>query len=545
MPRLLPLALLALGCATFQPVTSDSLRAETWLELTSAHLVVHTNVQRDVAERMVKQLERNRRALLLLWGPDVDPPGRLRVLVLKSRAQMEHFAEGTAAGLYSVDPTGPVLVLFADGGYLFGDGDGSEVTQVHELAHAVMFGVLEHQPRWLAEGLAVYLENVRVGADNTVALGKVNVRALTHVRAGGRVPLAVLRSWSGFSLSPSDTADRYGSAWAWVHFLFNERPQPFLAYLEQLARGIPDEQAWRSVFTESDAQLEQALGVYLQSGHAGFTTLPLPPVPQEVTVAPLPAAAVHATLGQLYLSASGKRTREERLALAKPELEAALKLDPQQPIARTLLAAIDGRWAPGTGAHGTAEVSELPGCPDEIDPENAIEGASTPLPRTRVAEFGAGALMAHGEEPPIAPLSAITELTAGRVGLFATAGRQSARLVLLREDAPGACVITAWGTQLEDTEGLGDIQRWTSKDLRHAVFVLEVKREKETRFVTVATDGKRAWAPLRGGASAQLIARSAKLRPQSGKLYLDVTVKGPGATVFVFRPESGSFEPLR
>lgn len=538
------LALLLLtACATFQPVTSESLRAEPWLEVKTAHAVIHTNVSRDVAERMARQLERNRRALLLLWGPDVDPPGQLRVLVVKSREQMKHFAGENIAGLYVVDPTGAVLILAADGGYLLGDGDGSEATQVHELAHAVMHGVLPYQPRWLAEGLAVYLENVRVDADNNVALGKVNVGALTHLRGGGRVPLAVLRSWSGFSLSASDTQDRYATAWGWVHFLFNERPQPFLAYLDKLAGGAAEDEAWRAAFTEPETQLEQALSVYLQSGHSGFTTLPLPPVPQELSVSPLAAASVHAALAQLYLSGPGRRTHEERVALAMPELTAALKLDQEERIARRLQAALDGKLR-FTSTHGTDAGSTLPPCPEDIPLSNVIEGESKPPPRTRVAEFGPGALGTRGAEVT-SPQSSTTKLSAGAVGLFATAEGQIAHAVLVREEAPGACVLTGWLTWLDGAAALGPLQSWTSKDGQHAVFVIQVKRGEERRWVTLATDGKRAWAPLMGGVSAQLIAKEAKLRPQSGKLYLDIKVKGPTATVFVFRPESGTFEQLR
>jgi len=190
-------------------------------------------------------------------------------------------------------------------------------------------------------------------------------------------------------------------------------------------------------------------------------------------------------------------------------------------------------------------------CPADISRDNAIEGSALPPPGTRVSSFGLDALWLPGNADQLPSLTeARVTLTLGELALVLGNRGQGTRALLLRPDEPGACVLAAWDTSLPGSVKLHKLQKWTSPDQQMAVFVLGLVHHMEgapdeNRWITLATDGRRVWAPLKGGNSAQLLVKQAKLRPQSGKLYLDVIVTGPGATVFAFRPESGQFEQLR
>jgi hypothetical protein len=184
-------SLLLSGCAAVQP-TPQSLTEKPWREVSTEHLTLLTNLDEKTARKSAVDLERHRRALLMMWGPQANPAGKLEVIVLRTEQDLQTFAGTTYAGFY-VGSTDTLVLAGETAGFV--ESTANVVVQVHELAHSVMRTMLRRQPRWLAEGLASYLETTHINASDEVVLGKVSYDRLMLVRARGRIPFEGLRAW--------------------------------------------------------------------------------------------------------------------------------------------------------------------------------------------------------------------------------------------------------------------------------------------------------------------------------------------------------------
>src|SRR5690606_13226569 len=121
------------GCSLLTQ-TPRSVAEQPWRTVESDHFRVLTDLSPEVAVRSAVELERFRRALLRVWGPRVDPPGRTDVIILRSRGELHAFAERHYAGWYAHAPPFSVLVFGAEG-YAMADAPALPQVQLHELAH--------------------------------------------------------------------------------------------------------------------------------------------------------------------------------------------------------------------------------------------------------------------------------------------------------------------------------------------------------------------------------------------------------------------------
>lgn len=335
--------LLFLGCASPPEVRDETLREATWLAVATPHTTVRTNLPAATAEKLTRALECDRQALSHWTGVSGAPRTfGVDAIILARRSELAHFADSHLGGLHAHRMGSSLLVLAADGDRLLGREELPEELRRHELAHALLYGAIARQPRWLAEGLAAYLETMAVDAHGQVTFGKVNPNALTILlRDRGRIGFERVRAWRGFGLGQGETSRYYASAWAWVHFLHNERREAFTRYLQHLADGMSDDAAWSEAFNEPDLALERALSGYLKAGYFAEQTVKLPACEGEVQIAPLPPAGIHTTLAQLLLSSPKQAGREARRARAREELTRALELDPEASVPRRLLLSLD------------------------------------------------------------------------------------------------------------------------------------------------------------------------------------------------------------
>ncbi|MFP2957153.1 DUF1570 domain-containing protein [Myxococcus sp. 1LA] len=318
--------LLSTGCATSRALCPQE-GGRPWHEVQSTHFRIQTNLSPEAATTTALELEKHRRALLLAWGTDFDPPGTVEVILLRNLHELGEFTQGHAAGFAGITERGPLLVMGGNG-YLLEDSPDLRL-QTHELAHYLSHFVLLRQPRWLAEGLAQYLETAHIKpSTNEVVLGRPNGWNLGYVREHGWLDLNELWAWDQKGLlSQSEQQWHYASSWLWVHYLFNIHPERMEDFQLRLARAEDPKKAWEASF-RGVRDLRGELRTYVTSGRYSVLTMPLPAVPTQVDVQPMPTADVHAVRAMLYLRSPGERTGEQRLENAKRELAQALKEEP-------------------------------------------------------------------------------------------------------------------------------------------------------------------------------------------------------------------------
>jgi tetratricopeptide (TPR) repeat protein len=331
--------LLATGCVGTRALCPDE-GGRPWSEVRSKHFRIQTNMAPEAATSTALELEKYRRALLLAWGSDFDPPGTVDVILLRNQNELNEFTQGRAAGYATVTERGPLLVLGGNSYLLEGSPDLR--LQTHELAHYLSRFVLMRQPRWLAEGLAQYLETVHIKVrTNEAVLGRANGWDLGYVRAHGWLDLEELWQWDQRNpLSAAESQQHYSSAWLWVHYLLNIHPERFEDFQTRLARAEDPRRAWEASF-RGVQDLKGELTTYVRTGRYSILTLPLPPVPTEVDVRPLEAADAHALRALLYLRSPGERAVEQRLAEARREVAQGLKEGPANVNATILAMQLD------------------------------------------------------------------------------------------------------------------------------------------------------------------------------------------------------------
>ncbi|MCP3102511.1 DUF1570 domain-containing protein [Myxococcus sp. K15C18031901] len=165
-----------------------------WSEVRSEHFRLHTDLSPDVAAKSAVELEKLRRALLLAWGTDFNPEGSVDVILLRNTSEMAEFTQGRYVGFVSTTERGPLLVMSGEG-YVLDNGPEQRL-QTHELAHQLSQHVLLRQPRWLAEGLAQYLETTHIKPSTGEAvLGRVNTNSRDYVTRRGWLDLDELWEW--------------------------------------------------------------------------------------------------------------------------------------------------------------------------------------------------------------------------------------------------------------------------------------------------------------------------------------------------------------
>lgn len=315
----------ATGCAGSRALCPQE-GGRPWSEVESAHFRIQTNLSPDAATATALELEKYRRALLLAWGPDFDPPGTVEVILVRNQSELNEFTQGHAAGFAGSTERGPLLVM-AGNGFVLDDSPDLRI-QTHELAHYLSRFVLLRQPRWVAEGLAQYLETIHIKVStNEVVLGRAHRWNLGYVREHGVLDLEDLWGWEQRGLqSQSEQQQHYASAWMWVHYLMNMYPEQFEDFQTRLARAEDPKPAFDAAF-RGVQDWKSGIVTYATSGRASVLTMPLPPVPTKTDVRPMNAADVHAIRALLYMRAPGALKPEQRKENAQREVAQGLKED--------------------------------------------------------------------------------------------------------------------------------------------------------------------------------------------------------------------------
>ncbi|HVE81722.1 MAG TPA: DUF1570 domain-containing protein, partial [Myxococcales bacterium] len=267
--------------------------AAGWLELRSEHFRLRTNLDPEEGAELISVLEDDLQALAQAVPSGRVPPGEVNVIAFSSVEQVREFDPHPA--FYVSNGRGTLIVLGAEATFLPGRElpVGQEAT--HELAHYVTAPGARGWPRWLAEGMAQYLETVALegrGEGRTAVIGRASP-SLVYSMQAGTVPLRKLWEWdTATQLAAADEHHLYVTAWAWVHFLTNRHPGQLLDWERRLAAGEEPRPAFAAAFPGlTDELLDGELYGYLGGGEYVTSTRPIPERGLRASVSPLPPAS--------------------------------------------------------------------------------------------------------------------------------------------------------------------------------------------------------------------------------------------------------------
>ena len=395
------------GCAGIPPTfRCPAHGGPPWREMATEHYLLRTDLPGPEAAELVGRIERLRAAVAAgLPGGAPGPPGRVDVVAFRTLEEYQPFSPDNALGYYIRYEGGPPRIVVP--GEI---GPWQRAMLAHELTHDFLAGKYRRQPRWFAEGLAVYMESVETDASGSVVtVGAPPPERLERARSSP-VPVAELLEWDG-SRGRRPAVDYYASSWLLMHWLVEERPRAFEALVRELSAGSPPEAAWHAALPEFDPDRPGGLSE-LDADLARHARAKLGRQRRQGEARPVVAyferpmlpSEVHAVRIELWQFGSGRSTKALR-----SEVEEAVAEDPAHPVALEYLAALDhadplpyARRAvaghPNDARAYTFLAESLPGPGQAEEREAALRKAAEIAPRNAAALHNlAEALLADGK----------------------------------------------------------------------------------------------------------------------------------------------------
>ena len=350
-----------LACSAFRaPMTPPEKGGPPWIELTSAHFVLKTDVDRHTARKLVAELERSHAVLAhALRRPPRERETTVEVVVFERDVDFtETAAQSTAGAFFSahlaVDMEPQPIIVMHDSEL----AAETRLTVQHELSHRFLHERFASLPRWLDEGLAQYYASARV-ANGRLILGSATSSDFSErpypwlAWKDGFEQSEIPLHWAptlrqlveadredffpvGGDDGPSNKQQErqhamYAGAWRLVHLLSNG-PVPtyrdrFAAFLDDLQRGARPRDAFLERYGADWKALDVAYRDYLKVEQ--LRVIVTEPPPLGSTTAPserdLPARDVHLLWARVLPWSKNKLSR------VRQELDAALSIDRQAP----------------------------------------------------------------------------------------------------------------------------------------------------------------------------------------------------------------------
>ncbi len=336
--RRLAVALTVVACAHGpRPIEPSA-----WRELKSEHFRLRTDLPAEDARQTMVALENVRAALLSVWHRDSGAP--IAVVQLADRAEMAEYALPGVEGFATEDAFGDAMMV------IHGAQDAAQQTFLkHELAHVTTSAVLVRNPRWVAEGLACYLETLRFDSTTQEAtFGEADANRVRFLRSVRVDPRAVMRA--ARDVERWSAQDQYAfesTAWALVHWLVDTRPEAFDGMVRALATGVGGDAAFARAFPDlDDAAVARGVETWLTAAQPRTRRVPSRAFRGEIALRPLPAGEVYALLADLQRISPGYPRTAERSARMQSLLAMALAEDAGNPLALQLSGAGDAAAAP-------------------------------------------------------------------------------------------------------------------------------------------------------------------------------------------------------
>jgi hypothetical protein len=212
--------------APVPPVPADG--GPPWIELTSPHFTLWTDADPDRARELLGKMERLRLILVHAVFPTTPKAARHLAIALRDDAELRAFSKTDQKRAFAVHAAfplwQPMIVLSASG-----ERGRLEVSLAHELVHAISSGVIHHQPRWFAEGMASYFQTA--GLDSKLDIIEIGGSPTGEPITARLLPISELFEWTEIS---KDEGRKYITAWALFWFLANQHPVELQRYARLL-----------------------------------------------------------------------------------------------------------------------------------------------------------------------------------------------------------------------------------------------------------------------------------------------------------------------
>ncbi len=237
-------ALVALGLLAVEA------HAAQWVEVRSPHFRVFSDAPRR-AQRVAGEFEEVRRAIDLFFPGIEHDPSVVPIFAFSSSARMREFTGyggRNTAGFFRPGELGGEIVLSLEV-----DSQQAWGVLYHEYFHSVTRHSLPGLPLWLNEGLA------EIWANSSISGRKIQVGLVArgHMRYLGQAKLMPLDEMVDPNEASRSYTDRnrrfnfYAQSWALTHYFMmgdkGVRWPRLLAYLEAIARGVAEKEAWEQI----------------------------------------------------------------------------------------------------------------------------------------------------------------------------------------------------------------------------------------------------------------------------------------------------------
>lgn len=323
------IAMAAISCGAGQRLLRPELAERPWLELTTPHFVVTTDLDLDDARDLAVDLERGWYGLATFYrwiAPERPlPTHQFRVIHLRSRDAFKVIRPNAAGFVTDArDYSGQrVATTFQS------PEDWGRETLIHELAHIFNAHYLASAPTWLNEGLASYLSTIVI-RDGVMRLGAFPAGYGQRWRRGSWVSASDLRATSYNDFHGGQRGRNYFESWKLVHMLNNtseDTHRRFSRFLALVGQGAGQDQAWAEAFGDIDRDVAEGFRRYQQQLEIKLWSGRVDPAPElHATVRQLRAGEAHAVWMQLLLTVDGNENELKRALVG--HLERARSQDP-------------------------------------------------------------------------------------------------------------------------------------------------------------------------------------------------------------------------
>lgn len=267
----------------------------TWREIQSEHFRVVTDLDAGLLESELAHFERAYDAMVQAAFP-LGAPGRARLIVFRNSRELHAFLPNSVAGVFMPD-----LAMEDDetGTALFGGGlrDDSRAVFQHELAHRLLTAGFDDVPPWFHEGLAMYLESMRVEG-NRIILGDP-VRADTPLHRLPSVHDVTTLAPNAFyrgslrrdvdQATADEVAANYDASWHFMHLLRNGPDRirdEFRRAVATTNEGAPFELAFRAFVDHvGDGPLEKEFRLHARNANRLSSVFAFTPSPRRAPLA--------------------------------------------------------------------------------------------------------------------------------------------------------------------------------------------------------------------------------------------------------------------
>ncbi len=308
----------------------SALQGQGWLEVSTSHFDLHTDLIEPAALDMARALEESRAALLsVAWQGAPDPRGRTEVVIFAREDRFREYVRRDRIAGLAQSTVGSERLIAA---YWEDERPaGLPRVVVHEIAHDLSHWFTPLQPAWYSEGMASFLEGLAYDrAKQRAVLGGVPEPMVDVLESYRRSTFGIEGLFA--ATSPHQDGDRetsrfYFTSWLLVHWLINRHGEPFRQFQSDLSTLKDWREAWSTRFPIlGPAELDAGLERYMNGGRFEYLSakVQVPPFAPRVRV--LSAAEGHGLsswvahrLGADELSA---RDMQSALALDRNELSA-------------------------------------------------------------------------------------------------------------------------------------------------------------------------------------------------------------------------------